>query len=128
MATSRAERSILASIAADERWSRTDDRAAATAAAREAFNHRFENLVDPAGELSPDERARRAASARRAHMKRLALRSAQSRRIAADVRRAAANSKRAATVLAEAASSFDRLADDADAELDAIQAKRRSSA
>jgi hypothetical protein len=121
MPESRAERSIRASIAADERWSRTDDRTAATAAARRAFNDRFERLVDPAGELPPDERTRRAASARRAHMNRLALRSAQSRRVAAGWRRAADNSKRTASQLADAADDLDRLADETDAELHAIQ-------
>jgi hypothetical protein len=121
MASTREERSIRASIAADERWSRTTDRAAATAAARQAFNDRFEQLVDPAGELAPDERTRRAASARRAYMKRLALRSAQSRRRAAGLRHAAADSKRTATELDGAACDLDRLADETDAELRAVQ-------
>jgi hypothetical protein len=41
---------------------------------------RFEREVDPSGELSVDERRRRAEHARQAHMARLALLSVQSRR------------------------------------------------
>jgi hypothetical protein len=50
-----------------------------TAPAREAFLARFEREVDPAGTLSPAERARRADAARRLHMSRLAYRSVRSR-------------------------------------------------
>jgi hypothetical protein len=41
---------------------------------------KFETQVDPEGKLSPAERAVRAEHARKAHFKRLALRSAQVRR------------------------------------------------
>ena len=41
---------------------------------------RFEREVDPDGTLSPDERARRAESKRRAYFQRLALKSARARR------------------------------------------------
>ena len=44
-----------------------------TRAAREAAYHRFEIEVDPQGELSADERGKRANAARRAYMQRLAL-------------------------------------------------------
>ena len=47
-----------------------------TKAAREAAYHRFEIEVDPQGELSADERGKRANAARRAYMQRLALRRA----------------------------------------------------
>jgi hypothetical protein len=70
---------MIARIAANERWAMEPDRTAATAAARKAFADHFENEVDPDGVLSPSERARRAESARRAHMYRMALRSAQVR-------------------------------------------------
>jgi hypothetical protein len=50
-----------------------------TAAGRAAFLGRFERQVDPDGLLEPAERTRRAQSALRAHMARLALRSAQAR-------------------------------------------------
>jgi hypothetical protein len=51
-----------------------------TAAGRAAFLSRFEREVDPEGQLSPEERAVRAAHALRAHMLRLSLASAKVRR------------------------------------------------
>ncbi|WP_244975579.1 hypothetical protein [Mycobacterium kubicae] len=41
---------------------------------------KFERQVDPDGELSPAERAKRAEHARKAYFKRMALKSAQARR------------------------------------------------
>ncbi|MFE6920365.1 hypothetical protein ACFVAV_04890 [Nocardia sp. NPDC057663] len=41
---------------------------------------KFDQLVDPDGLLTPEERAYRADQARKAHYTRLALKSAQSRR------------------------------------------------
>jgi len=75
-----AERSLHASIAANERWAHTEDRTAATEPARRAFIAQFEDQVDPDRRLSPAERTRRAESARKAHYQRLALRSARARR------------------------------------------------
>lgn len=77
---SRAEKSLRGQIAAHESWSRTTDRAARTANARKAMLDKFDRLVDPDGTLAPAERARRAEHARKAHFKRLALKSAQARR------------------------------------------------
>ena len=74
------ERSLVAQIAAHESWANTADRSARTAPARKAALAKFEKQVDPDGKLSPAERARRAESARKAHFKRLALKSAQARR------------------------------------------------
>jgi len=74
------DRVLIARLAAHERWSRCSNPAAATAAARKAFADRFERQVDPDGVLDPDERARRAESARKAFFTRLALKSAQARR------------------------------------------------
>lgn len=74
------QRSQIAKIAANARWAATEDRSAATQAARDAMSRKFEDQVDPERRLSVDERARRAESARRAHYQRLALKSAQSRR------------------------------------------------
>lgn len=71
MATSK--RSMIARIAASERWAREPDRTAATAPARAGLLARFEREVDPDGTLSPHERAKRADSARRAFYTRLAL-------------------------------------------------------
>lgn len=58
--------------------------------AHRGFRLRFERLVDPDGSLDPKERALRAERARRAHMLRLAARSAE-------VRAAKAKSKRLAS-------------------------------
>lgn len=75
-----AERRLISSLAAHEKWSLVEDRQAATAAARQAFDDHFEKQVDPDGKLDPAERARRAQNAKRAHFSRMALRSAQARR------------------------------------------------
>lgn len=50
-----------------------------TAPARAALWARYEQQVDPLGELTPDERRRRAEHARRAHMARLSLAAAKAR-------------------------------------------------
>lgn len=50
-----------------------------TGPARRAYMARFERGVDPEGRLDPVERARRAALAHRAHMTKLALKSARVR-------------------------------------------------
>ena len=47
---------------------------------------RFEREVDPNGELTPAERARRAGHARKAYFTRLSLKSAQARRRASEAR------------------------------------------
>lgn len=64
-------KNINARIAAEISWARTTDRSARTRPARQAFLRRFENEVDPDRKLPPDERARRANHALRAHMLRL---------------------------------------------------------
>jgi hypothetical protein len=74
------ERVIRAQIAAHDSWAHTEDRSARTAPARRALLDKFERLVDPDGTLPPAERAKRAEHARKAHFKRLALKSAQARR------------------------------------------------
>jgi hypothetical protein len=76
------ERAQRARIAALTRWSREDAREG-TGPARRGFRARFERQVDPEGKLPPQERSRRAEAAMRAHMARMALRSAQARRKAA---------------------------------------------
>lgn len=52
-----------------------------TTAATAASQGRFEREVDPDGVLSPDERARRAALARKAYMTDLARRAVRARRL-----------------------------------------------
>lgn len=74
------DRSQIAKIAARTRWANTEDRSAATQAARDAMARKFEDQVDLERKLPADERAIRAENARRAHYQRLALKSAQSRR------------------------------------------------
>jgi len=74
------KKNIDARIAAEISWARTPDRSARTRPAREAFLKRFEREVDPDGKLPPDERARRANHALRAHMLRLRKRVANSGR------------------------------------------------
>ena len=66
-----ATKNINARIAAEISWARTQDRSARTRPAREAFLRKFEDQVDPDRKLPPDERARRANHALRAHMLRL---------------------------------------------------------
>ncbi len=75
-----ATRRLRARAGALTKWAMTTDRSAATSAARAAFLRRFEEQVDPAGQLEPAERAKRADYARRAYMSRLALRSVAARR------------------------------------------------
>lgn len=65
------QRSQRARLAATSRWAAQDGRAG-TEAARAKFLARFEQEVDPAGELPEAERTRRAEAARRAHFQRLA--------------------------------------------------------
>lgn len=73
------QRSMRARIAAHARWAKTGDRSSATAAARRAFAERWERQVDPDGVLDPDERARRAEHAERAHFQRMAFKASYSR-------------------------------------------------
>jgi hypothetical protein len=77
---SPSERKLRAQLAAHTSWAHTEDRSARTAAGRKAALDRFEREVDPDGLLDPRERELRAASARKAHFTRLALKSAQARR------------------------------------------------
>jgi rubrerythrin len=73
-------RSLRGRIGAYESWARTEDRAARTWPGRKAAMDRFEHEVDPDGVLLPHERAKRAEWARKAHMQRLALKSAAARK------------------------------------------------
>ncbi|RSM60500.1 hypothetical protein DMH03_17225 [Amycolatopsis sp. WAC 01376] len=73
------QRVLRAKIAANATWAREPDRVGRMEKVRNAAECRFEKLVDPDGILSPEERARRAANARRSHMQSLALKSAQAR-------------------------------------------------
>lgn len=83
MPLTEAERKLRASQAVLTSWANTADPTARTAPARTKFRAKFELQVDPDGKLDPAERARRADFAYRAHMKGLALKSAQARRVRA---------------------------------------------
>jgi hypothetical protein len=71
------ERQLAASIAAHTKWANTPNRTAATAPARDAFYQRF---LDEAGGDPV-----RAENLRQAHFKRMALKSAASRRKAKEL-------------------------------------------
>jgi len=77
---SQHDRVLVARIAAAERWARTSDRTQATAPARRGLTAKFEREADPDGILPPGERTRRADLLMRAHMLRMARRSALARR------------------------------------------------
>ncbi|MFF0658151.1 hypothetical protein [Micromonospora tulbaghiae] len=87
VARDETERSLIASLASNTYWANCPDRAAHTAPGRRAAMARFERQVDPDGTLPPDERARRAESARKAYFAKLALKSAQVRRANAAARK-----------------------------------------
>jgi hypothetical protein len=72
-------RSVAARIGGLTRASLYDGKEV-TAPARSAFLRRFELQVDPEGTLPEEERSRRIQAALRAHMARLALKSAKARR------------------------------------------------
>lgn len=73
------ERSERARLAAHVRWSKAKDRSAELAKARSKFMAKFEQEVDPNGEMTPEARAKAAESARKAHFARLAYQSAKVR-------------------------------------------------
>lgn len=78
MALTPAQRTLRARIAANARWSR-EDPSPVGPRGQAGLLARFEREADPEGTLPPQERTRRARAALRAHMQRLALRSAQAR-------------------------------------------------
>ena len=73
------ERSLRGKIGAYALHSKYDSREI-TRAARAAYLAKWANEVDPEGVLPEDERDRRAESALKSHMAKLALKSAQARK------------------------------------------------
>jgi hypothetical protein len=67
------ERSLIARVAAAERWGRTADRTAATQPARDAHRAKLRRQVDPDGTLDPIERERRVDALMTAHLLRMSL-------------------------------------------------------
>lgn len=74
------ERTMAAQIANHVRWSKEPDREAATAPARRGLEAKWATEIDPDGTMAPAELEKRIASARKAHMRRMALASAKARR------------------------------------------------
>jgi hypothetical protein len=72
------QRHMRATIAASDRWA-SEDPAEQGQRMRRGFLEKFEREVDPEGQLPPAERERRARSALRAHMIRLAFASSKAR-------------------------------------------------
>lgn len=70
-ATNPADRSLIARIAAAERWGKATNRAEATAPARAGLRAKFAREADPAGVLDPAELEHRIDSLVRAHMLRM---------------------------------------------------------
>lgn len=81
-AANPADRVLIARIAAHERWAGASQaqRTATGRRGQSGLEARWRREIDPDGTMPPAELAARVASARKAHMHRLALRSAQSRR------------------------------------------------
>lgn len=73
------DRTLIARIAANERWARTPDRTAATAAARTGLRAKFAREIDPDDTLAPAELERRVDQLMRAHMQRMSLAAKQAR-------------------------------------------------
>ncbi len=78
-ARSSQDRTLIAQIAAAERWGRTPDRSAATAPARAGLRAKFAREVDPQGILDPAEVERRVDHLVRAHMLRMSRKAKASR-------------------------------------------------
>jgi hypothetical protein len=73
----RSQRGRLGAYAS---WAKTEDRAARTLPGRRAMLDKFEKEVDPEGELTIQERAKRAEYARKAYYQRLSMKSSAARR------------------------------------------------
>ena len=83
-APTAAERRAWASVAANERWAKEPDRAAATQAARDAFIQKFYDQVDPDRALPPEERHKRAMAARSAFYARIRANGLKAKRLRAE--------------------------------------------
>jgi hypothetical protein len=73
------QRRIRARIAAHARWANTTDRAAAMEPLRRGLADKFEREADPDGVLSPQERAIRAESLKKAFYARIQLMASQAK-------------------------------------------------
>lgn len=75
-----AERSLRARTAVHTSWANTADRSARGRHGVEARLRKFEQQLDPAAQLAPEERRRRAESLMKAQMSDLARKSAKARK------------------------------------------------
>jgi hypothetical protein len=77
----KAQRSLRAVVAANDRWARTPaaERRGRAESGQAGFVAKLEKQIDPDGVLPPEELAKRVENARRAHMARIALKSATKR-------------------------------------------------
>lgn len=75
-----AQRTQRASIAANTRWGREPNRTKATAKARAGLHEKFLRLADPDMKLSEAQREKLAANLKKAHYRRMAMKSAEARR------------------------------------------------
>jgi hypothetical protein len=74
------ERALHAQQASLLRWSKVEDRAAAMRPQREGLERKWTREIDPNGQLSPQELARRLEMRRKAHMAEMTRKSVKSRR------------------------------------------------
>lgn len=73
------DRRAIAKVAANTRWAQEGDRRAATQAARDAMERKFEDQVDPDRVLDPVDRAKRVKNAKAAYYGRIGRMRAASR-------------------------------------------------
>ncbi len=85
------QRRLVAQIGAHSRWSTVVDRTAAMSPANDAREARWAQRVDPDGVMDPETLRKAIASARKAHYRRLALKSAAARRARKVAREVAAS-------------------------------------
>lgn len=78
------DRSLIARIAAHERWSLTLDRTSATAPARAGLRRKFAIEIDPDGTLDPIELEARVDQRMHAHMLRMSLAAKKARQARAE--------------------------------------------
>ena len=74
------ERRLLATAGAHTSWAKTEDWSARTQPARDAFNQRFYDEVDPDRTLPTEIREKRAESARKAYFLQLSRKAAKARK------------------------------------------------
>lgn len=90
-------RSLVARIAAAERWGRVTDRTTETQPARNGLRAKYARQIDPDGQLSPDQLEIRVDSLMHAHMLRMSLAAKRARQTKAGRDSVSLRDSRAAT-------------------------------